>query len=46
MGLCLKESLVLIMTYYDGLVMGKQATDSEITSLSLRTVCIYALHTV
>ena len=46
MGLCLKESLVLIMTYYDGLVMGKLATDSEIMSLSLHTVCVYVLHTV
>ena len=40
MGLCLNESLLLIMTYYDGLVMGKLATDSEIKSLSLLTVCV------
>ena len=41
MGLCLNESLLLIMTYYDGLVMGKLAPDSEIKSLSLHTVCVY-----
>ncbi len=41
MGLCLNESLVLIMTYYDGLFMGKLATYSEIKSLSLHTVCVY-----
>ncbi len=28
------------MTYYDGLVMGKLATDSEIKSFSLHTVCV------
>ena len=48
MGLCLNESLLLIMTYYDGLVMGKLATDSEIKSLSLLTVCVwvYAIYCV
>ena len=40
MGLCLNESLLLIMTYNDGLVMGKLATDSEIKSLSLHTVSL------
>ena len=40
MGLCLNESLVLIMNYYDGLVMGELAADSEIKSLSLLTVCM------
>ena len=40
MGLCLNGSLILIMNYYDGLVMGKLATDSEIKSLSLLTVCV------
>ena len=40
MGLCLNESLLLIMTYYDGLIMGKLATDSEIKSLSLLTVYV------
>ena len=29
------------MNYYDGLVMGKLATDSEIKSLSLHTVYVY-----
>ena len=28
------------MNYYDGLVMGELATDSEIKSLSLLTVCV------
>ncbi len=41
MGLCLDESIVLIMNYYDGLVMGKLAPDSEIKILSLHTVCVY-----
>ena len=40
MGLCLNSSPVLIMNYYDGLFMGKLATDSEIKSLSLLTVCV------
>ena len=41
MGLCLNKSLLLIMNYYDGLVMGKLAPGSEIKSLSLHTVYVY-----
>ena len=46
MGLCLNESLVLIMNYNDGLVMGELATDSEIKSLSLLTVCVCVIYCV
>ena len=32
------------MNYYDGLVMGELATDSEIKSLRLLTVCVYVCY--
>ncbi len=40
MGLCSNQSLLLIMKYYDSLVVGELAPDSEIKSLSLLTVCV------